>query len=305
MRRFHACYASMISDDDDDYDDFDAFQSHVVIMLAAIPLIALGNAMLLSGIVLFNHITSIIAMTISGTISIMACVAAMIYPINDRDQRHDSTATWIRVNGQSVRIQSVNNPLTAHVNNIHTSTLMSWLTTKLRCKTRLNTPLLHANISSLPKLKPDEIWMVCDSCANQHYLPETVHRRYMLRIEQAHNDIGRLTGSGQASTTHFGLFAVQVEDENKRWHDLTSVAFAVRDAEVGLFSEVQASIAGNTVIRSGDPFTGRHGLLLQDNSFIPFHFDREQRLWYIRVHEATRQHAFEARALDPRDMVDD
>eukprot|EP00961_Rhodomonas_salina_P070876 952019-Rhodomonas_salina.1 len=151
--------------------------------------------------------------------------------------------------------------------------------------------------------------MVCDSGANQHYLPETVHRHYMLHIEQAYNDIGGLTCSGQASTTHFGLFTVQVEDEKKRWHDLTSVALAVRNAEVGLFSEVQASITGNTVIRRGYPFrvTGRHGLLLQDNTFIPFYFDREprQRFWYIRVSEATSQHAFEARALDPREMVDD
>eukprot|EP00961_Rhodomonas_salina_P070879 952020-Rhodomonas_salina.1 len=127
----------------------------------------------------------------------------------------------------------------------------------------------------------------------------------MLHIEQAYNNIGRLTGSGQASTTHFRLFAVQVKDENKRWHDLTSVAFAVRNAEVGLFSEVQASFAGNTVVRSSDPFTGRHCLLLQDNSFIPFYFDREQRLWYIRVCEATCQHAFEERALNLREMVDD
>eukprot|EP00961_Rhodomonas_salina_P086671 1165485-Rhodomonas_salina.1 len=67
---------------------------------------------------------------------------------------------------------------------------MSWLKTKLRRKTSLNTPLLHTNISALPKLRPDEIWMVCDRGANQHYLPETVHRWYMLCIEQAYNDIG-------------------------------------------------------------------------------------------------------------------
>ncbi len=159
-------------------------------------------------------------------------------------------------------------------------------------------------IRSLPRLKDNEMYMIADSGANHHYIPTKIHRCYMLCIEESRNDIGGLTGPGQAATTHLGLFAAQVDDDCRHSHDMTSVAFAVDGAEVRLFSKVQACFAGNTVVHSGPSYTGRHRLILKGtNTFIPYIFDSESRLWYIKVREATQAHCFTARKLDQQDEL--
>eukprot|EP00961_Rhodomonas_salina_P259153 3501484-Rhodomonas_salina.1 len=87
-----------------------------------------------------------------------------------------------------------------------------------------------------------------------------------------------------AETGQFGIFCSNVRDDNKKVHPITSVAFTVPGARVGLFSEVQAAFAGNTIIRKGNPTTGRHCILMKaskgssERPFIPFHFSRKSLL---------------------------
>eukprot|EP00961_Rhodomonas_salina_P041921 563744-Rhodomonas_salina.1 len=69
--------------------------------------------------------------------------------------------------------------------------------------------------------------------------------------------------SSQAQTTHFGLLAAGVKNANGVKLPFTSCAFAVRNGQKALFSEVQCCFAGNTVLHKGHPKTGVHGIYLQ------------------------------------------
>mmetsp|Transcript_37012 Transcript_37012/g.87108 ORF Transcript_37012/g.87108 Transcript_37012/m.87108 type:complete len:548 (+) Transcript_37012:764-2407(+) len=159
------------------------------------------------------------------------------------------------------------------------------------------TPKAFSAASTLPKLQKGEQWFVCDSGANRHYHPTD---EFMYRTETSEHDIGGLTGPGCARTKSFGIFACRLEDSDGRTHELTSVSFQVRGAEIGLFSEVQACIAGNTIVHEGDPWTGKHGMYLKKSrTFIPYHWDERTHLWYIKVLPAREKHCMAAVKLDP------
>ena len=112
--------------------------------------------------------------------------------------------------------------------------------------------------------------------------------------------IGGMTGSGQASTEEVGVFAAQLEDSDGHDVPLTSVAYSVPNGKVSLFSEVQACFAGNTVIHKGHPERGKHGIVLKGtNTFIPYHFDRQTLLWWIKVKPSRHKHMMHACTLNP------
>jgi hypothetical protein len=123
--------------------------------------------------------------------------------------------------------------------------------------------------------------------------------------------IGGLVDDNQAKTQQpkFGVFTANLEDSDKNLVPITSVAFSVPGSRVGLFSEVQAAFAGNTIIREGDPASGRHGILTPPDksgkrTFIPYHFSKRTLLWYIKILPSTKNQAMLARRLDPIELWD-
>jgi len=146
-----------------------------------------------------------------------------------------------------------------------------------------------------------EEWMIADSGANRHYHR---HNRFLFRREKIDSAIGGMTGDNQASTDEFGIFAARLEDEDGVNIPLTSVGYSVKNAKVGLFSEVQTCFAGNTVIHKGHPERGKHGIILKgSNIFIPYHFDRQTLLWWIKVKPPRTQHCMHAAEMNPNDFV--
>mmetsp|Transcript_29698 Transcript_29698/g.71426 ORF Transcript_29698/g.71426 Transcript_29698/m.71426 type:complete len:459 (-) Transcript_29698:51-1427(-) len=187
--------------------------------------------------------------------------------------------------------------------------------TSARTDTRSDDPIdadSHADDDNdvpddLPLLEPGEAWFVCDSCANRHYHPDG---RFVFRGDEMKYPIGGLTGSNQAETGQFGIFCANVRDDKKKVHPITSVAFTVPGERVGLFSEVQAAFAGNTIIREGNQTTGRHVILMKapegssERPFIPFHFSRKSLLWYIRLYPQGAVQCMQARTYDPFEIWD-
>jgi len=152
----------------------------------------------------------------------------------------------------------------------------------------------------LPELAEGEAWHIADSGANRHY---HVGENFMYQTEDADHDIGGMTGSGQATTRKLGIFAASLQDDSDIDHPVTSISFPVNNAEIGLFSEVQAAYAGNTIIHRGHPVTGTHGMILKGTgAFIPYHFDEESLLWWIKIKPAHAQHAAVARNTNLRDF---
>jgi len=157
------------------------------------------------------------------------------------------------------------------------------------------------NFDHLPPLEEGEEWMIADSGANRHYHR---HNRFLFRREKIDSAIGGMTGDNQASTDEFGIFAARLEDEDGVNIPLTSVGYSVKNAKVGLFSEVQTCFAGNTVIHKGHPERGKHGIILKgSNIFIPYHFDRQTLLWWIKVKPPRTQHCMHAAEMNPNDFV--
>ena len=154
----------------------------------------------------------------------------------------------------------------------------------------------------LPPLEEGEEWMIADSGANRHYHR---HNRFLFRREKMNNAIGGMTGDNQAATDEFGIFACRLEDEDKINHTITSVGYSVLEAKVGLFSKVQCCFAGNTVIHSGHPETGRHSIILKgSNTFIPYHFDHHTLLWWVKVEPPRSAHCAHAREMNPHAYMD-
>jgi len=155
----------------------------------------------------------------------------------------------------------------------------------------------NTSFDHLPSLQEGEEWMIADSGANRHYHPHTKH---IFRRETQKQNISGMTGSGQAATEEFGIFAARLEDDEGNDLPITSVAYSVPNGKVGLFSEVQVCFAGNTVIHKGHPERGKHGIILKgSNTFIPYHFDRQTLLWWIKIKPATHKHMMHARTIDP------
>jgi hypothetical protein len=159
-----------------------------------------------------------------------------------------------------------------------------------------NNPFDH-----LPPLQEGEDWMIADSGANRHYHR---HNRFLFRREQMRNAIGGMTGSNQATTDEFGIFACTLTDDEEINHPITSVAYSVPNAQVSLFSEIQCCFAGNTVLHRGHPETGQHGIILKgSNIFIPYHFDRQTLLFWVKVKPPRASHCAHAREMNPRNYM--
>ena len=158
----------------------------------------------------------------------------------------------------------------------------------------------------LPPLKPGQRYFICDSGANRHYHPNA---DFIFRRETIRHPIGGLTDGHQATTDKFGIFCANLEDDKGRMVPITSVAFSVPNARVGLFSEVQAAFAGNTIVREGHPETGVHGIRMRSadgkrhGPFIPLHFSKKTLLWYIKVCPPDPFQCAHARRLDPLELA--
>ena len=159
----------------------------------------------------------------------------------------------------------------------------------------------------LPPLKRGQRYFICDSGANRHYHPTD---EFIFRKETIKHPIGGLTDGNQATTDKYGIFCANLEDDRGRLIPITSVAFSVPGARVGLFSEVQATFAGNTIIREGHPETGVHGIQMRSadgkskhGPFIPLHFSKKTLLWYIKICPPDPFQCAHARRLDPIDLA--
>eukprot|EP00961_Rhodomonas_salina_P215515 2911237-Rhodomonas_salina.1 len=98
-------------------------------------------------------------------------------------------------------------------------------------------------------------------------------------------DIGGMASDSQAKTDEFGLFLFSLKDDKRKDHNMASVAFSVDWAQQSIYSLVQACFAGHTIILEGHPEgPGKHGIILTwSGSYIPYHFDRNMLLWYLKV----------------------
>jgi len=154
-----------------------------------------------------------------------------------------------------------------------------------------------------PPLKKGEMYMVADSGANRHFIPEARKKEFMYKCVRVNERIGGLCGRGQTLTGYFGVFAASTLSERQVECNFESIAFVVDDAVTALFSEVQCCFQGHTIIHEGHPVTGRHGILLKSGEFIPYIFDIEEGTWLLKVRRQSPEFAEEASKRDPYEML--
>eukprot|EP00961_Rhodomonas_salina_P075563 1013962-Rhodomonas_salina.1 len=150
------------------------------------------------------------------------------------------------------------------------------------------------------KFSPDPtaeyMYTVINSGTSRHILNTDA---FYLACKESHVSFTGIGGHREYAKKHC-IWAGLCTDDTGKYYHLCSYGTYVPTAGASLLSVGQLIHHGNSIVHEGLPNTGKHGMYLRnracDRQFIPFEWDEESNLWWVKFRKLPTAYSLRATA---------